>query len=87
MALGEGTGPRATALASELRRAGVSATMAFGGRSMKAQMRHANRTGARVAVILGERELAEGVVQVRDLAGSEQRSVALEDVVAELAVR
>ena len=87
VALGEGTGPRATALASELRRAGVSATMAFGGRSMKAQMRHANRTGARVAVILGERELAEGVVQVRDLAGSEQRSVALEDVVAELAVR
>ena len=85
VALGESTGPRASALAAELRRAGVSATLAFGGRSMKAQMRHANRTGARVALILGERELAEGVVQVRDLAGSEQHPVALDAVVAELA--
>ncbi|PZC42454.1 MAG: histidyl-tRNA synthetase, partial [Chloroflexi bacterium] len=73
VSLGEGTGPRATALAAELRGAGVSATMAFGGRSLKAQLRHANRTGARVALILGERELAAGVAEVRDLSGSEQR--------------
>ena len=58
--------------------------MAFGGRSLKAQLRHANRTGARFALILGERELAAGVVQVRDLSGSEQRTVGLAEVVGEL---
>jgi histidyl-tRNA synthetase len=58
--------------------------MAFGGRSLKAQLRHANRTGARVALILGERELAADVVQVRDLLGSEQRTVGLGEVVGEL---
>ena len=84
VALGESTGPQASALAAELRGAGVSATMAFGGRSMKAQMRHANRSGARVALILGERELADGMVQLRDLSSSEQRPVALDAVVAEL---
>ena len=52
VALGAATGPRATALAAELRASGVSATMAFGGRSLKAQLRHANRTGARFALIL-----------------------------------
>ena len=86
VALGEGTGPRATALAAALRRSGVSATMAFGGRSLKAQLRHADRMGARVALILGERELAAGVVQLRDLASSEQRSVGLDAVVSELGV-
>ena len=52
---------------------------------MKAQMRHANRSGARAAVILGERELAEGKAEIRDLAESDQRTVALDAVVAELA--
>ena len=84
VSLGAATGPRATALAAELRASGVSATMAFGGRSLKAQLRHANRTGARFALILGERELTAGVVQVRDLAGSEQRTVGLGEVVGEL---
>lgn len=79
--LGEGTGEAAAALAADLRRAGIGATMAFGGRSLKAQLRHADRTGARIAVIVGERELAAGEAQLRDLAASEQRSVALPEVV------
>jgi len=83
--LGEGTSQPGGKLAADLRRAGIGATLAFGGRSMKAQMRHANRSGARVAVILGERELAEGRAEIRDLAVSDQRTVALDAVVAELA--
>ena len=58
--------------------------MAYGGRSLKAQLRQANRMQARFAVIVGERELAEGVAEIRDLGRSEQRSVALTDVVTEL---
>ncbi len=85
VALGKGTGAAATSLAAELRAAGVGATQAFGGRSLKAQLRHADRTGARLAVILGERELAAGVAQVRDLADSAQREMPLGDVVGKLA--
>ena len=82
--LGQSTSQVGVQLAANLRRVGVSATMTYGGRSMKAQMRYANRIGAELALIVGERELADGAVQLRDLAASEQRRVALTDVVAEL---
>jgi histidyl-tRNA synthetase len=67
---------------TELRRAGVAADMAFGGRSVKNAMKSANRSGARFALIAGERDLADGVVQIKDLAGGEQEPVALAEVVA-----
>lgn len=57
-------------LTVRLRRAGVSADRAFDGRSMRAQMKLADRSGARLAVIVGERELADEVVGVRNLRGA-----------------
>ena len=83
--LGEAAGPTASRLAAGLRRAGLRATLAFGGRSLKAQLRHASRAGAAFAVIVGEREVAQGVAEIRDLRRSEQRSVALDAVVAVVA--
>jgi histidyl-tRNA synthetase len=53
-------------------------------RGMKAQMRTANRLGARLAVIRGEQELANGTVIVRDMNSSEQREVSVYDIVAEV---
>jgi len=82
--LGEEAAPTAARIAADLRRVGLGATMAYGGRSLKAQLRQANRMEARFAVIVGERELAEGVAEIRDLGRSEQHSVALADVVTEL---
>ena len=82
--MGDSTGPTASRIASDLRHAGIGATMAFGHRSMKAQLRQANRSGARLAIILGERELEAGVAEIRDLERSEQRSVALDQIVADL---
>ena len=70
-------------LAARLRTTGKAVVLAPD-RSLKAQMRYANRIGAELALIVGERELADGAVQLRDLAASEQRRVALTDVVAEL---
>lgn len=64
-------GAEATLLAEELRRAGIRAERAFGGRSMKAQMKAADRSGARWAVLVGPDELADGVVSLRDMRGSE----------------
>ena len=74
-------GREALALTAQLRRAGVSTDRAFDGRSMKAQMKAANRSGARLALIIGEDEQAAGTVAVRDLrTDAGQRVVARSDV-------
>ena len=58
-------GTHALALTSELRAAGVRADRAFDQRSMKAQMKQADRSGAALALIVGEQEVADGTVTVR----------------------
>lgn len=71
---------------AELRRAGLSADRAFDGRSMKAQMKMADRSGARVALIVGARELAESAVTLRELrGGGAQRTVPRGEVVKHVA--
>ena len=78
-------GGQATVLCDRLRQAGIGADRAFGGRSMKAQMKVANRSGARVALIVGPDELSGGTVTVRDLrAGRGQRSAPVAGVIAEV---
>ena len=62
-------GDEATVLADQLRTVGISADRGFDGRSMKAQMKVADRSGAPWAVIIGETELAEGNVTLRDMHG------------------
>ncbi len=59
-------------LAAELRRAGVGARLSLGERTLKAQMRQADASGARYALLLGEGELERGEVTVRDLAAPEE---------------
>ncbi|MEN2417888.1 MULTISPECIES: histidine--tRNA ligase [Streptomyces] len=69
---------------TELRRAGVATDFAYGGKGLKNAMKSANRSGARFAVVAGERDLAEGVVQLKDLESGEQTPVALDAVVEEV---
>lgn len=76
-------GSAALALTHELREAGLRADRSFDGRSMKAQMRAANRSGARLALIVGEQEQAEGSVTLRDLERGEQERVSRPDAVAQ----
>jgi histidyl-tRNA synthetase len=70
---------------AELRRRGVAAAFDYDGRSLKSQLRRADRLGARLVVIVGENELAAGTVQVRDMTEKTQRDVPLADVVETLA--
>lgn len=78
-------GAQATLLCDELRRAGLGADRSFGGRSVKAQMKVADRSGARVAVIVGQDELVAGVVSVRDLRGTgDQQQLARDGLAATL---
>ena len=78
-------GESAVALTAELRRAGLRADRAFDGRSMKSQFKSADRSGALVALVVGERELAAGTVTLRPLRSeAEQRSVPRGAIVEEL---
>ena len=53
-------------------------------RGLKALLRRADKLGARYALIMGENELARGVVQIRDLKASTQREIASDAIAAEI---
>jgi len=79
-------GAAARDLSVELRRAGIAADRAFDGRSMKSQMKSADRSGARVVLIVGSDELDSGSVTVRPLRGEgDQQRVERAAVVASVA--
>jgi histidyl-tRNA synthetase len=71
---------RAFALVRELRRAGLRAELDLADRSLKGQMKQADRLGARAAIVLDE----ERPAQLRDMASGEQRELDLARAVEEL---
>ena len=73
----------ALALIRTLREAGVVAEIAYKG-NLKRRMERANKLSARAALILGETEVADGVVQLRDLDAGTQESLPLAEVVRRL---
>lgn len=87
-ALGEGTQERAFLVAEELRDVlpGTRIELNLGGGSFKSQMKRADKSHARYALILGEQELADGNVGIKPLrSADEQETVALESLAATLA--
>ena len=80
VALGETAQAEGFKLLNSLRQQGLSAAMDFAGRSMKAQMKQANKLGAKYSVILGEDEIAEGVVMLRSMEDSSQAKVPMAQV-------
>jgi histidyl-tRNA synthetase len=81
----------ATVLVDELRAAGFATARAYDNRSMKSQMKVADKSGARLALLVGPKELEAGEVTIRDLRSDDfeqtQRRVARSEVafvVAEL---
>ncbi len=83
--LGDAAQAAGFGIAQTLRAGGLAVDFALGGRSMKAQMKAADRSQAAVAVVIGEDELAAGVAQVRDLGASEQRTVPIDRLAVALA--
>jgi histidyl-tRNA synthetase len=78
--LGEAAAQRAFVLVTELRRAGVRTDRSVDGRGVKGAMKAADRSGALLAIVLGDRDLEAGVVQMKNLVTGEQVPVALDDV-------
>ncbi len=81
-------GRQALQITHELRAAGISADRAYENRSMKAQMKASNRSGAAFAVIIGSDELDAGTVTVRPLRdGSDQVLVPRAELISDLQQR
>jgi histidyl-tRNA synthetase len=74
-------------LVRELRTAGIGALLAFGKRSLKSQLRSADKAQVAFALILGDQELADQTVVVRDLAAGQQTTMAAAEVIPWLAER
>lgn len=84
-ALGEEPLERILPIVFECRRKNVRVDPDYDGGSLKSQMKRADRSGARFAVIIGEDELRKGTTLVRDLASKAQREIPLGDLTAFLA--
>ena len=83
-ALGDEARKLAMEWAVRLRGRGIPAALDYEGRSLKSQMRRADRLGAGQVVILGDDELKAGKAQLRNMTDKAQREVGLDQVVHEL---
>ena len=77
-AIGEAAADRAFVLMSRLQMAGVRAEMDYQGKSLKAQMRRANKLQAEYTLILGEDEVQSGMAQLKNMSSSSQVEIELE---------
>lgn len=83
-ALGEAAKSRAFLWAAALAEAGIHVEMEYGDKSLKAQMKRADRLGAGCVLIVGEAELAAGKAVLRNMHTKAQSDISLEDMVTTL---
>jgi histidyl-tRNA synthetase len=74
-------------LSAALRKAGVRVDLAYGDRGVKGAMRAADRSGARIALVAGDRDIDAGTIGVKDLSTGSQDDVGIDSVVAEVLSR
>jgi histidyl-tRNA synthetase len=75
----------AIGVVGQLRGQGVAADLAYGDRGLKGAMKAADRSGARWALVVGDRDLDAGVAQLKDLTDGSQVAVPLTDLLEKLA--
>ena len=74
-------------LAQRLRERGFSGEVSFDVRSVKSQMRQANKLGVKTCLLLGQDEMDKGLIVVKDMATGAQKSVAQDDIEQALGFR
>lgn len=67
------------AMASRLREGGVSVEFDIAGRGLKAQMKYADKLGARYVIVVGDNELAQKQGRLKDMASGAEEPIALDD--------
>jgi len=81
VAIGDDGRTAAWTLLRSLRQAGLAAQMEFDARSVRAQMKRADRLAARVTLIVGGDELARGEITLRDMVTGDQRAIAHDAII------
>lgn len=72
-------------LVQQLRKAGIKADMDHCGRSLKAQFKYANKTGAPLTAVIGDEEAANGTVKIKRMADGAEETVRAEDAPGKIA--
>ncbi|MCR4426787.1 MAG: histidine--tRNA ligase [Firmicutes bacterium] len=80
VSLGDAARDRAFEVAFSLRKAGVSADFDMVGRGLRAQLRYADKLGARFVAIIGDEEIARGMVTMKNMATGEQAAITLAEL-------
>jgi len=71
--------PHAFSLVQKLRQAGIRADLDHCARSLKAQFKYANKTGAPLTAVIGDEEAANGTVKLKRMADGEEKTVAVDE--------
>ncbi len=82
--LGEAASEFVFPLVHALRQKGLRAAMDYEGRSLKSQMKQANKAGARYVLIIGDNELEQGQAVLRDMQSQEQAEIAIDQNIIEM---
>jgi len=81
VAMAEGAKALTVKLLSDLRALHVRTDMEYVGKGLKGAMKSADRSGAKLTVIIGDREVESGAVEVKDMASGEQQPIALTELI------
>ncbi len=79
VSMGAAAAQRCFVLASRLREGGVAVECDIVGRSLKAQMKYADKLGARYTIVVGDTELETGVAQLKNMATGQTEDIRLDD--------
>ena len=82
--IGEKNNIMAFQLLQDIRKAGISADLDYAGKSLKSQMRTANKRHVKYTVILGEEELGRNMVTLRNMETKEQKEIKINNLIDEL---
>ena len=81
--MGEDALKKAMGIASELREEGCFVEYDLIGKGLNAQMKYANKTGAKFVMVLGDNEIESGVAKLKNMATGEQTDIRLDNTIAE----
>jgi len=70
--------------AADLRTAGFKVELAFGDRALKTAMKTADKSGARYSLVIGDEEMASGIVEVKEMSSGAANSVRLDSLASAL---
>ena len=82
--MGENATLKASQIASDVRDNGMHAQFDIVGRSVKAQMKYANKIGAAYTVVLGDSEIEAGVAKVKNMADGSETEMNIDDIAEEI---